>query len=153
MLHLFAVIVIMASTLQVPAQDPDSQLMDAVIRGDLAAVEGIIGNGADLETIDSEGKTPLMNAVYYKHPELTTFLIEKGADVNAKEPNGWTPLMFASMGGNSEIAKILIDGGADVNTKTHDGETPLQRAQKLDQLGMGSGYAKIVSLLLEAGAD
>jgi ankyrin repeat protein len=135
------------------AQDPGAQLTDAVIQGDLASVERLIASGAGLETLDSEGKTPLMNAVYYKHPGVTAFLLGKGADVNAKEPNGWSPLMLASMAGDSEIVKMLIDAGADVNIKTNDGETPLMRAQKLDAAGIRGDYEEIITLLKEAGAE
>ncbi|MCK5342252.1 MAG: ankyrin repeat domain-containing protein, partial [Candidatus Heimdallarchaeota archaeon] len=104
------------------------------------------------EAADNEGKTPFINAVYNKKHELAGYLLEKGADINAKEGNGWSALMFASMGGQTECVKMLIMAGADVNCRTSEDETPLQRAEKLQEAGLGD-YKEIIEVLKGAGGE
>jgi len=41
------------------------------------------------------GMSPLHQAAYEDHKELTELLIAKGADVNAKDDDGETPLDYA----------------------------------------------------------
>lgn len=108
--------------------------------------EYLLSMGVDINTKDREGKTPLMNAIYSKHPETVKMLIDKGADANEQEINGWTALMFAAMQGDLESVKYLIEVGADVNLKTNDGETPLKRAKLLD-------HTQIIEVLVAAGAE
>jgi ankyrin repeat protein len=111
----------------------------------------LLDEGADIESVDNEGKTPLMNAIYSKHKDLAKLLIGKGANVNVKEPNGWSPLMFAIMHGQADIVKSLIKAGADVNAKTKDGETALQRAEKIEKAKLAD-MKETITTLKEAGA-
>jgi ankyrin repeat protein len=119
--------------------------------GNLEICALLLEHGAELNAVDNEGKTPLMNAAYNKKKEIAAFLIEKGADLDLKEANGWTALMLAAMGGEAEIVWILLNAGADVNLTTNDGETPLDRAKKLESAGMRGDYDTIVVLLKNAG--
>ena len=79
------------------------------------------------------GMSPLHQAAYEDHKELTELLIAKGADVNAKADGGWTPLHQAAIEGHKEVAELLIAKDADVDAKNVDGETPLDLAIELKQ--------------------
>jgi len=81
----------------------------------------LIENGADVNSIDNGGKTPLMDALdnrwtgYPHNPEVVSLLLDAGAEVNACNDNGWTPLMYASRSccPKPEIIMLLLDEGAD----------------------------------------
>ena len=53
--------------------------------------------GADLNALDSNGSTPLLDnlANTEKHPDVALALIHAGANVNIADQNGYTPLIFA----------------------------------------------------------
>lgn len=118
----------------------------AASNGSNEICEYLLLTGVDINSKDREGKTPLMNAIYGKHPETANIFINKGADMNEQEINGWTALMFAAMQGDLESVSNLIEAGADVNLKTNDGDTPLKRAKLLDHL-------QIIEVLVAAGAQ
>jgi ankyrin repeat protein len=105
-------------------------IIDAVIkrRGNIEAVKQAIADGADLETTNEGGNTPLLSATKANQKEIAELLIANGADVNAKGKRGWTPLHTAAAYGHKEIVELLIANGADVNTKMQGGSTPLHHA-------------------------
>jgi cytohesin len=123
-------------------------IIDAVIkrRGNIEAVKQAIADGADLETTNEGGNTPLLSATKANQKEIAELLIANGADVNAKGKRGWTPLHTAAAYGHKEIVELLIANGADVNTKMQGGSTPLHHAAL-------RGRKDMVELLIANGAN
>jgi ankyrin repeat protein len=114
----------------------------------LPMLELLLQNGADVNAVNINGKTPLHVAVEYGVPEhLITILLAHGADVNAKEKFHRTPLYYVR---SVEVTEILIEHGADVNVISAVlKRTPLHTAAKrTDNYGSG-----IVQLLIRAGAN
>ena len=109
---------------------------DAVAGGYIQAVEEHLAAGADVNSKDWYGYTPLHIAAARNSPiEIAELLIANGADVNAKDYFGSTPLHSAVSEGHKEIAKLLVAAGADVNVKDGwGGDTPLDWAEE------GSGW-------------
>lgn len=105
--------------------------------GNIEMARFLIEKGADVNTKNDAGMTPLMGN---NNPDFVRLLIEKGADVNVKDVSGLTPLHMAQ---NSGIAGFLIASGADVNARDEVGSTPLHIADTID----------MVRLLIEKGAD
>jgi len=123
----------------------NKQLIKASEKGDIKKVTLLLENGADVNTKDNDGWTPLMHAAEKGHKEVVELLIEKGADVNIQDEDGWTALMFASQNGHKEVVELLIEKGADVNAKDYFGLTALMFAE-------GMGHKEIVKLLKSYGA-
>ena len=69
-------------------------LHKACVKGNIEAVKQHLADGADVNTKDKYGWTPLRYAAN-GHKEIVRLLIAKGADVNAKNNNGETPLDWA----------------------------------------------------------
>ena len=137
-----------------PPEPPDSSIHAAALEGNIEAVKQHLASGADVNTKDSIGTTPLFLAVIKGQKETVELLIAEGADVNAKHMGGWTPLHRASGNGHKEIVELLIDKGADVNAKIalgpNQGKTPLdwaigrRRIETADLLRTHGGkYSKI----------
>jgi ankyrin repeat protein len=64
----------------------------------VAAVEYLVGLGADVNTVDKNGETAMHGAAYKSLPKVVQLLADKGAKVetwNHKNRYGWTPLLIA----------------------------------------------------------
>lgn len=88
---------------------------------------------------------PLMTAVLRGSAAEVRKLLDEGADPNVPNDAGATALMWAV--GDFDKTQLLIDHGAQLNARSDDGRTPLIIAA-----GQHGG-ARIVKLLLDAGAD
>jgi len=97
------------------------------------------------------GYTPLHLATMRGNTAAVELLLRAGAEVNIGMESGSTPLMFASLNGHCDIVEALLRGGADVNGPDTHGRTPLHAAAA--GIGGGKHALRIVSLLLEHGAD
>jgi ankyrin repeat protein len=114
-----------------------------------AAAELLLKKGANVNSTDSYGSSPLQEAVCCKNIELASIgrLLQKGADINYKDPKiGWTSLHYATSAESIAVVKLLINKGADINARNNQGATPLLVAVQHDSL-------PITKLLLARGAD
>ena len=57
---------------------------------------------------DSEGDTPLHDAVSKKRDDMLTLLLEHGADVIISNNNGFNALHHAALRGNPSAMRILL---------------------------------------------
>ncbi len=78
-------------------------------------VKCLVEHGADVDAVDSDGRTALMFAVLSENLKVIEFLIGSGADINKVDNKGFSALIFAVMLNNVDITKLLIHHGADVN--------------------------------------
>ncbi|MGE4615296.1 MAG: ankyrin repeat domain-containing protein, partial [Planctomycetota bacterium] len=116
---------------RVEATEKLLSVWDEDIQGsDTYSIMVLIGDGADVNASDKNGKTPLMFAARFSStPEIVTALVAGGAEVNAMSSAGWTPLMFAAgFSSTPEIVSALVAGGAEVNAMSKAGWTPLMFA-------------------------
>jgi len=88
---------------------------------DTETVKRIVSEGADVETRDEFGFTPLMMHSNAGHVETVRFLIEKKADVNARDGYGGTALINAAFRGHDGIVGILLANGAAWDFSCEDG--------------------------------
>ncbi|GFO07798.1 ankyrin-3 [Plakobranchus ocellatus] len=102
----------------------------AIANGNVAAVEGMIELGADVNIADDAGMTPLHAACSFAYFPLEGVkkLLAVGADCNRSGHGGFTPLHLAVAGARPEVVRILLENGADMHLKTNLGETNLSLA-------------------------
>jgi truncated hemoglobin YjbI len=101
--------------------------------GCLGVVESLLRLGADPNTRDSGGHTPLYRVANEcgsdAGPKIVRALVYAGGDVNAHGGvTRTTPLHMAARRGFMGIAHALLDCGAAAGAKDIKGDTPLQRA-------------------------
>ncbi|KAL1806417.1 hypothetical protein ACET3Z_029485 [Daucus carota] len=121
-------------------QSKDELLYQQVNYGNIEGIKSLRSDGAGLEWIDKEGKTPLILACM--NPELINVaktLIELGANVNAYRPgrHAGTPLHHAAKRGLEQTVKLLISNGANALMMNDDCVSPLGVARE-------KGYANVV---------
>ena len=92
-------------------------LMLTVESADVEVITRLIQDGADVNSVNYNGWTPLMLASEINpNSDVIRVLIENGADANAATNKGSTPLMLAARyNSNSDVTRVLIENGADVN--------------------------------------
>ena len=123
-------------------------LLDAAGKGQLALVEKLLRDGAQVNASDSGGITALHYAAAGGSLEVVQALLSAGADVNARTKEDVTPLMSAvgSPYSKNEVALALINAGADIDIADSNGETALWTAT-------GESSNQVVEALLKEGAN
>jgi cytochrome c len=136
------VITTVCLALGVPDLARAGPLHDAAKAGDVAQIELLLGQGADVN--ERTVATPLYYAINGQHPEAARLLIEHGADVNAKSTWGM-PLHAAAVKGMTPTVNLLLQRGANPNARWKQ-LTPLHLAAQ-------NGRIDVVRALLDHGAD
>lgn len=103
-------------------------LLSAVHKNNISIVTKLFERGANIDSADYFGATPLMIAVKEHRVEVLAKLIELGANIEAKDKNGETALFLAAYYHYYDILEKLINAGADINAKDKSGFTPLHIA-------------------------
>jgi ankyrin repeat protein len=124
----------------------DAPLVEAVKKGDSAAVLLLLRQKVDVNAPEADGTTALHWAVNRDDLATTKLLLGAGANVEAANRYGVTPLSLACVNANPATVEALLAAGANPNTATSEGETPLQTAAR-------TGSAAVVKALLARGAD
>jgi ankyrin repeat protein len=120
-------------------------LYAAVAHNQLEIAELLLANGADVNTRDGYGHTPLMQALWvYNHDKMVRLLLANGADLNLEDKWRMTALAYAAKQGQLEDAKVLLANDANVNVVS--GSSPLYFA-------VVGTHTEMVALLLANGAD
>ena len=90
---------------------PDISIHKAAEDGNIEAVKQHLAAGADVNTKNDFGSTPLIAAAREGHKEIAELLIDNGADVNVKLKDGRTSLNWAMLRKRRDIADILRKHG------------------------------------------
>src|SRR3984957_6704823 len=133
------------STLVLCAAAP-SDVADAVMHGDQAAVQKLIEQHADVNAPQADGATALHWAVFGSDKATVDLLLRAGANPKVANRDGSTPLWLACINGNAPIIAALLTAGADPNEKLPLGRTPLMVAAR-------TGNVDAIKVLLDHGAD
>jgi transcriptional regulator len=94
----------------------ESLLSCAASNGHLPICLLLLQKGADIESRDNYGCTPLSLASYNGHTDVVNLLLERGADMESRDNYGHTPLSGASFEGHTETVRLLLDKGANIQS-------------------------------------
>src|SRR5678815_319497 len=158
----------------------NTDVADAAMRKDRAAVQALLQKGANVNAAQADGARAIHWAVYNGDLEMVKMLVGAGADVRVANREGSTPLWLASTNGDAAIIRALLDAGANPNESLPLGRTPLMLASRTGALdamrvlidrganlnardtergttpmmwAADQGHAEAVRLLIERGAD
>lgn len=84
------------------------QLLSAIVKGDKAAVEASLADGAD---VSFERDLPLLTAAFSGHFDILQLLVQKGADVHAGDDEA---LYYTLRAQDHQASSFLIEKGANI---------------------------------------
>ncbi|KAF5537588.1 ankyrin repeat [Fusarium mexicanum] len=111
-------------------------------------VENLLDMGAEVDSGDRTGRTPLSYAAEQGHDAIIVLLLERGARVDSQDSEvflrwyyynenaGRTPLSFATEHGHEAAVRILIANGASSSVRSRSGRTPLSYAVENGREGL-----------------
>ena len=105
--------------------------------------ELFVVDGADIESRNNQGYTPLLVAVKNDNLELAALLLKQGANVNAQDTQQFAPVHMTS---TLEMLNLLVRHGADTSVKNKYGLLPMQSAS-------GSAQVELIRLWLSGGGN
>ena len=120
----------------------DYWLLQAAAEGQEVVVQQLLENGAELESKDNRGRTPLSWAATRVHEAVVKLLLGRSDVVaDSSDKDGRTPLSWAAMSGHEAVVKLLLSRSDVVaDSSDQDGRTPLRWAA-------GNGHEAMVKLL------
>jgi ankyrin repeat protein len=121
-------------------------LVTAVRQQDVARVESLLAEAADVDVTAGDGSTALLVAVELEDVTLAERLLDAGASATAANAQRVTPLAVAARAGHARLVELLLAHGASVDERSSEGHTPLMLAAR-------NGRPDTVALLLAKGAD
>lgn len=122
----------------------DRQLVAAAQAGDAAAIERLIGQGANPNARGLNDAPAVLLATHGNHVAAARVLIAAGADVNAKDGIQDSAYLYAGARGHLEILKLTLAHGADLKSTNRFGGTALIPACE-------RGHVETVAELIRAG--
>jgi len=136
----------------------ETPLHVAAIKGCVESVRKILTEGADPNTKDHAGWTPLHEGCNHGYLSIVELLLDYGAMIDT--PGGFdhdTPLHDAVSNGRIEVAKLLINSGAPLDIRNKRGLVPIDyattdemrailSASTLKTCSQGSTQLRILSL-------
>ena len=123
-----------------------SDVANAVMNGDRAALRALIQKKADVNEPQPDGARALHWAVYRDDLESASLLVAAGATVRIANREGVTPLAMASLYGSLPMVDLLLKAGANARELGPNGETLVMFAAR-------NGRVDLINRLVAAGAD
>jgi ankyrin repeat protein len=105
-----------------------SELVAAVIDGDLAKVRSLVTAGASVTQADRFGWLPIHRAAVNNRDAIIQFLADRASPIDARGTDQWTALHLACVSGSSLAVAALLSLGADANSVARNDNTPMHLA-------------------------
>ncbi|KXZ55024.1 hypothetical protein GPECTOR_3g186 [Gonium pectorale] len=132
--HLMGMATKLGLVKMVEADPSDRKLLDAAAADELTGVLEALGEGANPDAPEVDGKTALYYAAEKNNADAARALLEAGASTQIKTSNAETPLFAAAANNSIEVARLLLAAGAEVDS-------------------VGKGHEEMAKLLMHSGAN
>jgi ankyrin repeat protein len=121
-------------------------ILRAAHDGKADMIQRLVAEGADVNTRDAKGRTPIHVAAFASHDDALSALAAAGADMNALENRAYDVVTIAAVADDPDLMSLAIELGNDpgLTTSPYDG-TALIAAAHL-------GHVEVVRRLIKAGA-
>jgi ankyrin repeat protein len=123
----------------------------------------LLSKGAQANTREDDGKTPLMLASEHGYLGVVKMLVQhmRGQGLDDGDDNGWTALHSAAGADREEVVRFLLLAGADPTITNNEGRTPRALAEQIPfrfflssfYFGGRQRYARCVAVFQVSFAD
>lgn len=125
----------------------DESLHVAARNNDVAELRRLQAEGAALEAVGRDGRTPLFEAALAGAAEAFDWLVLAGADTSVRNAGGFSLIHAAAFQGQPQIMRACLALGMNPMLYHADGFLPMHRAC----WGTRDGHTETVRVLLEHG--
>ena len=147
MLALIVMVGVESGPAAAAASGQEPSLVEAVKRGDRAAIDAALQQGADVNAAQPDGATALHWAAHVGDVVTLNRLLDAGSDHSVANRFGITPIWLAAQDGHAAVVERLLQAGANPQTtRAESGETVLMIAAR-------GGHTGVLELLLATGED
>ena len=108
-------------------------IIHAVQDIDIVSLNVLLAEGAEVDTVDKEGNTPLMLSAKIGNPRMVKIILAHHPEMDKVNYNGYTALMIASEQGQIHILEKLLEKGASVDLTNQSGLTAADLALRNGQ--------------------
>ncbi|KAI0474242.1 ankyrin repeat-containing domain protein [Xylaria cf. heliscus] len=91
-------------------------------------IRRLVNAGANLESKDNNGDTPLCNAVISENYDVIKYLVSKGAHINTLKPKWGSPIHYVAIFGKEKFINMLVELGGYPHIEHNYVGSPLQAA-------------------------
>lgn len=88
-------------------------LFRAAHEGDVAGIERLVAQGADVDARDRRGRTPVHVAAFASEDEALRALAEAGTNMNALDHRAYDAVTIAAVANDPELMSLAIELGND----------------------------------------
>jgi ankyrin repeat protein len=113
----------------------------------------LIERGADVKLTGRGGISPIAAAAYAGNDAIVAALLAAGADERATDETGKAPIVYAAAGARFDIVKRLLERDNNIEARYSNDLTLLMWASGPDDKASEAQAIKVVSYLLDAGAQ
>lgn len=117
------------------AKLPPDSFARAVETKNALVVEQSFAEGANVNALGPEGRSPLFIATLQHDRELIDRLLQAGADIDLADASGTTPMMLAAEEGDMDLLRTFVGRGAKLDGVDAAGGTALHRAIAAGKFG------------------
>jgi ankyrin repeat protein len=145
--HAIVILAVLTLALAVTHATVTSPVADAAMRGDGAAVQTLLRQGADVNAAQGDGMTAIhWTALNGDLKTMNLLLAAKAATDPLTRLGAYTPLHLASSRGHAAVVARLLDAGSKATAVTATGVQPIHLAAE-------AGDPDAVRALLDRGVD
>ncbi|KAI9080395.1 hypothetical protein K1719_037789 [Acacia pycnantha] len=126
-----------------PNHSVDSSVHEAATLNRVDILETLsqsFGNNMDINSVSSEGSTPIHMAALHGHIEAIQFCLSIGGNPNVVDHNGWTPLHCAASEGHLKVVECLLECSNVKYAVNREGKTAFS-------LAVDNGHSHLLDLL------
>lgn len=99
-----------------------------LIHDDAAYLDPLYAYGADINSVNDRGETPLHRATLRDNANAVRWLLDRQCDIDCTDKLGYTAFHLSLINNSRRTMRVLLDAGCRTSMQAKSGRTPLHDA-------------------------